>query len=78
MIYCPSLLERKAKIEGSHCALITNGPCVKAAGNFLNPEETKYDEEARLEPERKRMLENLGRRCEDNIKMGFKKEGLYN
>lgn len=72
MIYYPSLLEGKPKIK-RHCALITNGPCVKAAGSFLNPEEAKYVEDVRLEPERKRMLEKLGRRCENNIKMEFKK-----
>jgi len=72
VIYCPSLLERKPKIK-RHCALITNGPCVKAAGNFLSTEEAKYDEEARLEPEWKRMFEKLGRKCENNIKMEFKK-----
>lgn len=69
----PSLLERKAKIKRRHCFLITNGPCIKTAGNFLNPEEAKYDEEARLEPEWKQVLEKLGRRCENNIKMEFKK-----
>ena len=76
MIYCPSLSGRKAKIEGRHCALITNGPCVKAAGNFLNPQDAKYVEEVRLEPELKRMFEKLWRRCENNIKMVFKKEGF--
>jgi hypothetical protein len=41
---------------------------VKAAGDIRN----KSDEETRLEPEWKRVLEELGRRCENNIKTEFK------
>jgi hypothetical protein len=46
---------------------------VKATGNFRN----KSDEETLLETEWKPVLEELGRRCKDNIKTKFKNYGLY-